>query len=54
MLPPSSITKIELVRVLFLFSYQTNVRISNHGQKIGFLTDFELLKLCADNILELD
>ena len=51
MLPPSSITKIELVRILFLFSYQT---ISTHGQKIGFLTDFELLKLCADNILELD
>jgi len=27
MLPPSSITKIELVRILFLFSYQTKVRI---------------------------
>ena len=52
MLPPSSITKIELFRFLFLFSYQT--KISTHGQKIGFLTDFELLKLCADNILELD
>ena len=44
---------VYLSSISFLISNE-GPYISTHGQKIGFLTDFELLKLCADTILELD